>query len=53
VEVSCLSNESEAELLATPEYKENIASALLKGIRLYADTLHQANEKVSENETDE
>lgn len=35
-EVSCLSNEEEAELLARPLYREHIAKALADGIRRYA-----------------
>src|SRR6266446_1959337 len=32
-EVACLSNAEEAQLLATPQYRQNIAQALLQGIR--------------------
>jgi len=35
-EVSCLSNEEEAELLTRPLYRQYIAEALLAGIRSYA-----------------
>jgi N-acetylmuramoyl-L-alanine amidase len=35
-EVSCLSNQEEAELLARPLYRQYIAEALLAGIRSYA-----------------
>jgi N-acetylmuramoyl-L-alanine amidase len=34
-EVSCLSNGDEARLLATPEYRQHIAQALLQGIQPY------------------
>jgi len=36
-EVSCLSNEKEAELLTRPLYRQYIAEALLAGIQSYAD----------------
>lgn len=39
VEVSCLSNEEETELLTKPLYREYIAQALSSGIRSYADSL--------------
>jgi N-acetylmuramoyl-L-alanine amidase len=35
-EVSCLSNEKEARLLMTPEYRQFIAEALFEGIDSYA-----------------
>ena len=35
-EVGCLSNEREAEMLRKPEYRQQIAEALLHGIRAYA-----------------
>lgn len=35
-EVGCISNEKEAALLRTPEYRQTIAEALLEGIRGYA-----------------
>lgn len=38
-EVSCLSNEDEAELLTKPLYRQYIAEALAAGIRSYADTV--------------
>jgi N-acetylmuramoyl-L-alanine amidase len=38
-EVSCLSNEREAELLARPLYREHIAEAVAAGIRAYAESL--------------
>jgi N-acetylmuramoyl-L-alanine amidase len=38
-EVSCLSNEDEAELLTKPHYRQYIAEALAAGVRSYADTL--------------
>ena len=36
-EVSCLSNKEEAQLLADPGYRQQIARALFAGIRAYAD----------------
>jgi N-acetylmuramoyl-L-alanine amidase len=39
-EVAYLSNEEEARLLATPEYRQRLAQALFQGIRTYADTLN-------------
>jgi N-acetylmuramoyl-L-alanine amidase len=36
VEVSCLSNAEEVELLAHPLYRDHIAEALYKGIAGYA-----------------
>ena len=39
VEVSCLSNENEAELLTTDDYRARIAAALLRGIRSYSRDL--------------
>jgi N-acetylmuramoyl-L-alanine amidase len=38
-EVSCLSNEDEAELLAKPLYRQYIAEALAAGVRSYADAV--------------
>jgi N-acetylmuramoyl-L-alanine amidase len=38
-EVSCLSNESEAQLLATGEYRQSIAAALRDGIESYTAKL--------------
>jgi N-acetylmuramoyl-L-alanine amidase len=38
-EVACLSNKEEARLLATPEYRQQIAQALFAGIRSYVDDL--------------
>jgi N-acetylmuramoyl-L-alanine amidase len=47
-EVSYLSNQEEARLLTTPEYRQRIAQALFQGIRAYADTLnHHATKKGS------
>jgi N-acetylmuramoyl-L-alanine amidase len=45
VEVSCVSNDEEAALLASPEYRERIARGLLKGIRSYASTLAEGSDK--------
>jgi N-acetylmuramoyl-L-alanine amidase len=39
VEVSCLSNEKEAQLLTTDDYRARIAAALLEGIRSYSRQL--------------
>ena len=39
VEVSCLSNEKEAELLTTDDYRAQIAAALMRGIRSYSRDL--------------
>lgn len=38
-EVSCLSNEDEAELLTQPQYRQTIAEALAAGVRTYADSV--------------
>ena len=40
VEVSYLSNQEEARLLAVPEYRQRIAQALFQGVRAYAETLN-------------
>jgi len=47
VEVACLSNEEEAELLTKEDYRENIAVALARGIRSYANSLIVADTKGS------
>jgi N-acetylmuramoyl-L-alanine amidase len=47
VEVSCLSNEDEVKLLTSPDYREKIAQALLRGIRSYADNLMGSDRKGS------
>lgn len=44
-EVSCLSNQEEAELLSRPLYREHIADALARGIRKYAEDVNQTEEK--------
>jgi len=44
-EVACLSNAAEAELLATAQYRQAIAQALLHGIRAYAQTLNRSVKK--------
>jgi N-acetylmuramoyl-L-alanine amidase len=44
-EVSCLSNEEEARLLAQPLYRQYIAQALSEGIRSYAEVVEGAGEK--------
>jgi len=46
-EVACLSNAEEAQLLATPQYRQNIAQALLHGIRAYAQALNRSPRKGS------
>lgn len=46
-EVSCLSNREEARLLSRPLYRDGIAEALFRGIRGYADDVHQTEEKGS------
>lgn len=43
-EVSCLSNEGEAQLLTKPLYRQYIAEALSKGIRAYAGDVEGAPE---------
>jgi N-acetylmuramoyl-L-alanine amidase len=40
-EVACLSNPEEAQLLASPVYRQLIAQALFSGIRSYINTLEQ------------
>ena len=45
VEVSCLSNENEAELLTTDDYRARIAAALLRGIRSYSRDLDGVTKK--------
>jgi len=42
-EVSCLSNEREARLLMTPEYRQFIAEALSRGIEGYARELNETS----------
>jgi len=43
VEVSALSNEEEARLLANPQYRQTIAQGLFRGIRAYAHAINHAN----------
>jgi N-acetylmuramoyl-L-alanine amidase len=45
VEVSCLSNQEEVELLATADYREQIAAALARGIRSYANELERVGRR--------
>jgi N-acetylmuramoyl-L-alanine amidase len=45
VEVSCLSNEEEVELLVKADYREQIAAALARGIRSYANELARVGRK--------
>src|SRR5215471_12360569 len=40
-EVACLSHPEEARLLAMPQYRQDIAQALLQGIRAYAQALNR------------
>jgi len=47
VEISCLSNDEEAKLLTKEDYRENIALALLQGIRRYANSLNGPSGKGS------
>ena len=47
VEIACLSNEEEVALLTMDDYRENIALALARGIRSYANTLKVADRKGS------
>jgi len=47
VEIACLSNEDEAKLLTTEDYRENIAVALARGIRNYTSALEVADMKGS------
>jgi N-acetylmuramoyl-L-alanine amidase len=47
VEICCLSNDEEVKLLTKEDYRENIALALLRGIRSYASNLNSANRKGS------
>ena len=47
VEIACLSNEREAALLTKENYRENIAVALERGIRRYANGLQAAGTKGS------
>jgi N-acetylmuramoyl-L-alanine amidase len=45
VEISCLSNEDEVELLTKEVYRENIALALMQGLRSYAGNLNVSSRK--------
>ena len=45
VEVSCLSNEDEVKLLTSADYRDEIAAALLRGIRAYARDLDGVGRK--------
>ena len=47
VEIACLSNDDEVDLLTKPDYRENIALALAQGIRRYAHSLTLAERKGS------
>lgn len=46
-EVACLSNAAEARLLATSQYRQDLAQALFQGIRAYAQTLNRSPKKGS------
>lgn len=46
-EVSCLSNQEEAELLSRPLYREHIAEALFRGVTRFARDVNQIEEKGS------
>jgi N-acetylmuramoyl-L-alanine amidase len=46
-EVAYLSNPEEAQWLATPEYRQRLAEALLQGIRAYVATLNNSTKKGS------
>jgi N-acetylmuramoyl-L-alanine amidase len=47
VEVSCLSNEADVRLLTMADYRDRIATALLRGIRSYATDLEGVGRKES------
>lgn len=47
-EVSCLSNADEAELLARPLYRDHIADALARGIKGFADDIHQTEQQTEQ-----
>ncbi|HEY1235483.1 MAG TPA: N-acetylmuramoyl-L-alanine amidase [Candidatus Binatia bacterium] len=47
MEIACLSNPEEVELLTNQQYRENIALALAQGIRRYASSLTVADRKGS------
>jgi N-acetylmuramoyl-L-alanine amidase len=47
IEVAYLSNAEEAQLLATPEYRQRIAQAMWQGIRAYAASLNRSAKKGS------
>jgi N-acetylmuramoyl-L-alanine amidase len=44
-EVSCLSNDEEVQLLASADYRQQIAQALFTGVRAYAAVLNHSNRK--------
>lgn len=46
-EVSCLSNDEEAELLSRPLYRQHIAEALATGVRTYADSRNQVADRAT------
>jgi N-acetylmuramoyl-L-alanine amidase len=45
VESVFLSNDTEAKLVATPAYRQQIAQSIADGIRAYADTLQSVRTK--------
>jgi N-acetylmuramoyl-L-alanine amidase len=45
VVIACLSNEDEVKLLTKEDYRENIALALVRGIRSYAASINAPNRK--------
>jgi N-acetylmuramoyl-L-alanine amidase len=45
VEVSCLSNEADVELLTSADYRDRVAAALLRGIRSYVNGLDGVGRK--------
>jgi N-acetylmuramoyl-L-alanine amidase len=47
IEVAYLSNAEEAQLLATPEYRQRIAQAMWQGIRAYTASLNRSAKKGS------
>jgi N-acetylmuramoyl-L-alanine amidase len=47
IEVAYPSNTEEAQLLATPEYRQRMAQAMWQGIRAYAATLNRSAKKGS------
>ncbi|MGH7319797.1 MAG: N-acetylmuramoyl-L-alanine amidase family protein [Candidatus Rokuibacteriota bacterium] len=46
-EMSCLSNDEQAQLLASPGYRQNVARGLFVGIRAYADARNRLGRRGS------